>query len=216
MNKISALVDEQGRTMKDEAKITQVALDYFTTLFTTQPIVNDELQDLVEQRPISDQIYQRVSRVYTEEELVDALSEMHPSKAPGPDGLPAGFYQKFWPQIKREVIDYCLNVLNNGATVQAVNHIGITLIPKVKKLKSMKQFRPISLCNTIYKIISKTVAIRLRDALPQVISEEQSAFVKGRLIADKIMVAYELLHKLRGKRSETWLLRFKIGYVQGL
>lgn len=103
--------------------------------------------------------------------------------------------------MKREVVDYCLSVLNNEATIHAVNQTCITLIPKVKKPSTMKQFRPISLCNTIYKIVSKTIAIRLREVLPPIISEEQSAFIKGRLITDNVMITYELLHKLRGKRS---------------
>lgn len=194
-------MDDHGRTVREEDDIARTALDYLSRLFTARPAATSLLQDLVQPRAINHDLQSRLGWPYTEEEVVGALQEMHPTKAPGPDGLPAGFYQKLWPQVKKEVLDFCLNVLNNGATVQDVNQTCITLIQKVKKPSTMKQFRPISLCNTIYKLILKTIAIRLIEVLPQIISEEQSAFVKGRLITDNVMIAYEILHKLRGKRS---------------
>lgn len=126
---------------------------------------------------------------------------MHPAKALGPYGLPAGFYQHFLTQVKNNVT-FCLNVLNSGAFVQDVNKTNIVLIPKVEKpMMTMKQYIPISLCNVIYKIVSKTIAIRFRTVLPDVVFEEQSAFIKERLISDNVMVAYEVLHQIRGKRT---------------
>lgn len=114
-------MDVQGRTVREETDIARVAIDYFSTLFTSQPTATPLLQEMVQPCTISVQIQQRLALSYKKEELVGALQEMHLAKAPGPDGLPVGFFQKFWPQVKREVIDYCLNVLNNRAIVRSVN-----------------------------------------------------------------------------------------------
>ena len=82
-----------------------------------------------------------------------------------------------------------------------INYTHIVLIPKVKSLEKMSNFRPISLYNVIYKIISKVLASRLKLILPQLISPTQSAFVLGRLIIDNVLVAYETLHAMHGQKK---------------
>ena len=102
------------------------------------------------------------------------------------------------------------------------------LIPKVKKVKKMSNFRPISLCNVIYKIISKVLANRLKSILPQIISPTQSVFVRGRLITDNVLVAYETLHAMhirkKGKKGALALKldvnkaydKVELGFLKGM
>ena len=94
-----------------------------------------------------------------------------------------------------------LGVLNGGPIPAGWNETTIVLIPKVKKPEQVKDLRPISLCNVLYKLVSKVLANRLKQILPEVISPAQSAFVPGRLISDNILVAYELTHCMRQKKK---------------
>ena len=138
-----------------------------------------------------------LSSEYSAEEVRTTLFQM----APGPDGMNALFYQKYWHVVGNDVIVAVLDFLNSGIMIPDINYTHIILIPKVKSLERISDFRPISLCNVIYKIISKAMANRLKQILPQLIAPFQSAFVPGRLIIDNILVAYETLHAMHYRRT---------------
>ena len=130
---------------------------------------------------------------------------MGPTKAPGPDVMNALFYQKFWHIVGNEVTNVVLDFFHTGHMVPDINYTYIVLIPKVRKPEKMADFRPISLCNVIYKINSKVLANRLKLILSQLISLTQNAFVPGHLITDNVLVAYETLHAMHiRKKGEKW------------
>jgi hypothetical protein len=103
--------------------------------------------------------------------------------------------------IGPDVCSVVLAFLNGGDMPSIVNNTVLVLIPKVKNPQDLSQFRPISLCNVLYKICSKVIANRLRLVLDDIISEEQSAFVPGRLITDNVLVDYESIHYLKRKKG---------------
>lgn len=128
---------------------------------------------------------------------------MGPTKAPGPDGMSPIFYQKFWSTVGTSVVTECLGVLNGQSSVGKLNQTLIALIPKIQDPKKVTEFRPISLCNVVYKLISKALANRLKVVLSDVVAEYQSAFIPNRLIFDNVIAAFETVHclKRRGWKS---------------
>lgn len=132
---------------------------------------------------------------------------MAPLKAPGPDGFFAEFYRQQWSTVGQEVCTVVLHFLNGFEMDKRVNEMHIALIPKKTAPRCVSNFRPISLCNVVYKIIAKVLANRLKLILPHVISANQSAFIPGRLISDNIVAAYETLYSM-----QMWLWS-KVGYM---
>jgi hypothetical protein len=110
------------------------------------------------------------------------------------DGFPARFYQRNWGEIKEEVINAVKLFFVNGHIPEGVNDTAIVIIPKIDQPETLKDFRPISLCTVIYKVIAKCMVNRLRPILGDIVSINQSAFVPGRLITDNALVAFECLH----------------------
>jgi hypothetical protein len=156
---------------------------------------------------VSPEMNQKLLSSFTQEEISVALSQMSPLKAPGPDGFSASFYLSNWSTINIEVCNAILHFLNTCELEGNVNSTFMALIPKVQKPVNVTEFRPISLCNVIFKLISKVLANRLKPVLPDIISCNQSAFIPGRLILDNILVAYETLHTMKNR------LWSKVGYM---
>jgi hypothetical protein len=129
---------------------------------------------------------------------------MQPWKAPGPDGFPAGFYQKSWDIVGNTVCNFVAQVWKDPSRIAEVNQTDICLIPKVPHPEYVHQFRPISLCNTNYKIVSKVIVERLKECIAELISPFQTGFVPGRNIHENIIVAREMMHsmnKMNGKKG---------------
>lgn len=103
--------------------------------------------------------------------------------------------------IGKEVISYCLDVLNEKMELKQVNVANIVLILKTQNPISMVNFRPTSLCNVIHKIIAKMVTNIFQRVLDVCINKAQNAFVPGHLILDNILLAYKMLHTFSQKRG---------------
>ncbi|PNY16050.1 ribonuclease H, partial [Trifolium pratense] len=208
-NKIEAITDLQGQKIYEETGIEKVLVDHFKNLFTKQDTQNiNETVKIVEGR-INNDMHQELSKVFTREEVFQAIKDMKSLAAPGPDGLPALFYHNYWEIIGEEVTNMVLDVLNNNEDPSHLNSTYICLIPKINHPSSPSDFRPISLCNVTLKIITKTLANRIKNILPDVISPNQSAFIKGRLITDNTLIASEIFHYLAHTKRKNGFVGIK-------
>ena len=140
----------------------------------------------------------------TEEKIQHAIVQMNPYKALGVDGSGASFFQKYWTLLKDHMCLAVQDFFHSDKTLKEFNHISIALIPKVDNPETSSQFRPISLCNTFYKVIAKILVNRMRPFLKWLIQLTHSAFVPHRAIHDNIFLAHEVInkfHHLKGKRG---------------
>ena len=170
-----------------------VLIQYYSELFTTSsPTIHQEALHHIPQMITEDMNKELTSR-FEEWEVNQALKQMAPMKAPGPDGMLPLFFQHFWPMIEGDVTHSVLSWLNSGTLPNPLNHTFITLIPKKKNPTLVLEYRLISLCNELYKIFAKV--------LNSVINENQSAFAKGHLISDNILIAFETLHCMKNYNS---------------
>jgi hypothetical protein len=199
-NKITGLKRPDGSVCTNQESL---AKNFYQQLFTAQTHSTPaEVVHCVPQK-VTSAMNMMLDAPFTAEEVKKALFMMRPKKAPGPDGFSASFFQRHWQLVGNDVTKVVLNFLNSGDMPYIVNNTALVLIPKVKAPQDLTQFKPIVLCNVLYKICSKVIANRLRLVLDDIIPEEQSAFVPGRLVTDNVLVAYESIHYLSRKKGVT-------------
>jgi hypothetical protein len=203
--KIEKLVNEANIEVKSQPKICEEARNYLDALFKANTTTDDLILSIVSPK-ITQEDNDRLEAPITNEELKEALFQMHPDKAPGPDGFNPAFYQHFWDLCGSDIFEAAKEWLDRGYFSSSLNETNICLIPKCDNPHSMKDLRPISLCNVLYKMVSKLLANRLKECLEKCVSEEQSAFIEGRSILDNALIAIEFIHalkrKTRGRRGE--------------
>ncbi|XP_074301693.1 uncharacterized protein LOC141633111 [Silene latifolia] len=202
--RIISLKDNTGSWTASESDLSLLIMDHFQRLFTssTPACSFSELQDLA--IPKLDSLQQDfLSQPFTANDVEKAFFDMQPNKSPGPDGFPPKFYQLFWHTIKADITSAILGFLNSGHIPPAWNNTHIVLIPKIPNPDCISQFRPISLCNVIYRAASKCIALRLRKITDSIIGQNQNAFLPGRLISDSGFLAHELLSYINQRRRGT-------------
>jgi hypothetical protein len=198
-NSISLLQTPNGGWLSDRTDIGNCFVNNFKQLFTsTAPPSPPEFLDLFH-LVISDLDNLSLCSIPGEVEIFEALLSLGREKAPGPDGFTALFYVKYWDCIKSNVLLAIGNFFTSNALLREQNHTFITLVPKKLGPSMVHHFHPISLCNIIYKIISKLLANRLKPLLSKFISPFQTAFVSGRHIQDNSILSHEMLHSLKSK-----------------
>ncbi|KAJ0744136.1 putative RNA-directed DNA polymerase [Helianthus annuus] len=149
---------------------------------------------------------------FSEKEILLAIRSCHGGKAPGPDGFSMKFFNSFWSSFKEILMGVFNEFFSNGKISNGCNSSFVALIPKVKDPQLISEFRPISLVGSIYKIIAKVLANRLKLVISDISSPVQSAFVGGRNILDSPMIVGETV--AWAKKSKVKLLVFKVDFAK--
>lgn len=154
-NRITRLKKPQGGWAESDQGIEQVASEYFQCLFTSsQPEDFDEALRYVTEK-ITPMMNASLTCQPSDREIQQAVKDINPEKAPGPDGTTSLFYQSFWETTAKEIINTVMEFFASDALDPWLNQTNICLIPKTERPREMTEFRPISLCNVSYKIIFK-------------------------------------------------------------
>jgi hypothetical protein len=132
------------------------------------------------------------------------------SKSPGPDGWTVEFFLEFFDILGHNILEAVEESIIKGKIIGALNATFITLIPKSDKPESFDGFRPISLCNLLYKVISKIIAVRIKVFFSKGITKEQFGFLENRQINEAIGIAQETLHSIKTKKSKALILKLDL------
>ena len=151
-----------------------------------------------------------LKRPFNEEEIKEAVFDCDGSRAPCPDGYSMMVFQAHWDIVKANIVKVFNEFYRSGIINGISNETYICLVPKKLNSCRVGDFRPISLVNSLYKIIAKVLAKRLQAVLGKTISQSQGAFVAGRQILDVVLVANEVVEDYRRRKKKG--LVFKIDF----
>eukprot|EP00253_Pinus_taeda_P010711 PITA_10711 len=200
VNTIWKLKDQNGREASSFEDLSRMGKAHFQNLFTAQGGIT--LAEIIRTaqcfpRFVEEEEAGSLMEVVSKEEVEHVIKSMAKDKSPGPDGWTIEIFNHFFDSIGDELTEVVDESRRKGEIHLPFNATFIALIPKKEDPESFEDFRPISLCNCIYKIIAKIIALRLKPILSKNISSEQFGFLDGRQIHEAIGVAQETLHNIR-------------------
>ncbi|KAL0401945.1 UNVERIFIED_CONTAM: LINE-1 reverse transcriptase [Sesamum latifolium] len=195
--RVFQITDSDGQVLTSQPAVTNEFITFYQTLLGGSQ--RDRLIDLRYLRPwarhiLSEEEARSLLLPVTTDEIKQAVFDIDETKAPGPDDYSSGFFKAAWPIVGREVTRAIMDFFITGRLLKQVNSTLISLIPKVNKPMVVAEFRPVSCCNVLYKVITKILVQRMRGILDKLISPSQNAFVPGRSIGDNILLAQELFY----------------------
>nr|GEU86184.1 RNA-directed DNA polymerase, eukaryota, reverse transcriptase zinc-binding domain protein [Tanacetum cinerariifolium] len=196
----------------DKGKVSSAILeDRLDTMNKLASLENMESSELAQKAKVKWSIEALdLERHFSKEEIKGSVWDCGLDKSPGRDGFTFGFYRRYWSLLEDEVVEAVNHFYNNGFCHKGGNSSFIALIPKTQGAMLVKDFRPISLIGSLYKIITKLLANRLVTVIGNLVNDDQSAFIANREILDGPFILNELIHWGKAKKKETMI--FKVDF----
>lgn len=197
INHIHFLTSESGERIDSQSGIQELCVVYFSDLLggtVSEPMFIQSDLDLLFDFRCSTQQATNFQKPFSAEDIKEAFFTLPKNKTGGPDGYSAEFFTSSWSVIGPEVTEAILEFFKSVSLLKQWNAANLVLIPKKLNASHPSDFRPISCLNTLYKVISKLLASRLKEILPLMVSKSQSAFLPGRLLAENVLLATDLVN----------------------
>jgi hypothetical protein len=199
---ISTLHKEDGTVVTEQKEIMNCQYQFYKSLYS-QPECNNTQERteannyFLEQEgmtKIDDVDKESLEQEITYEDIAKATQELSNGKAPGSDGFPVEFYKFFWAKIKNLVCDSIINAVHKGELSIDQKRGVLSLLPKKDKdIRWLKNWRPLTLLNTDYKIFAKAIATKLQSVLPTLISHDQNGCMKQRSAFSNIRSTIDII-----------------------
>ncbi|KAK5786060.1 hypothetical protein PVK06_040687 [Gossypium arboreum] len=207
-NHILALRISSGEWCSDQSILSAEAARFFEKLYGEIPTPMSAPPLNIFPR-ITDQNFDFLNKPILNDDIKKALFDMAPLKAPGSDEYHALFFQSQWDLVGGAVCEWLQGVFAGNKMKDDLNNTLIVLIPKKDRPEDFSEFRPISLCSVLYKLVMKVIANRFKVVFPNYITPEQVGFISGRNISDNIIIAQEVIHSMRSGKTGKKLMAIK-------
>jgi hypothetical protein len=185
-------------------------LSFYEKLYTNDAVEQNTLaqEDCFQyiQRTVTEEHNTELLRPLTMEEVAEAMKQLPDGKSPGVDSIPAKFYHEMWDDIDTDIFNFVQESITQCYLLDELNISKIALIPKSEDRLRIQNYRPISLLNTLYKIVAKVYANRMKPLLHNWILPSQTGFVPNRCILDNIFLAFETIAWTRENQQDLSML----------
>ena len=213
INKLINKVDDNGKLVTEEKSILNKLENFYKNLYETktnatehQGTLNTFLNDTLINK-LDEEQKQACEGEIRIQEVKEVLKSMKNGKTPGIDGLPIEFYKCFWVRIGHFLLRSLNEAFYKGELSVTQKRGIITCIPKGNKPREyMKNWRPISLLSTDYKILTSILANRMKTILGKIISQNQKGFLKGRFIEENTRAVYDIIQYCKDTNKNGLLL----------
>jgi hypothetical protein len=148
-----------------------------------------------------------LTAMFSEKEVKAVIFQMKHNKSPGPDGIPADFFQALWEVIKGVLMALFKDFHEGKLPLFSLNFGIITLLLKQKEATHIRQFRPICLLNVSFKIFIKVAVKMMTRIAKKIVNPSQTAFIPGRNIMEGVVVLHEMIHEMYRKKMSGVILK---------